>query len=254
MAAGRARKAAERKAAALIKPADLPAGHTRDEAKRIVADANAEQIEENEAALGIEAVDQAKLDRKDNEIQRHIVRKGPMTGTIPVENAQPGFRYIRHAAVEAFHDYSARAAVRASIEKHQAWGFEVVSGSMPEDAQFKGNDMAAGSSARGIGDTILMRISEENWQKLQEYNADRLARQGAVEERLQTIGDRYGIRTEVGAGNFENKPLLKAAFGAGQSQPEIYRINRPAVMKSNFTEGDLRRGSIPGIPAAGAAR
>lgn len=244
MAEGRAKAALERKNAASIVPKDLPAGHDRDEARKMVADHLEERAETEAADLGIEAIDASKLKQKDNEIQRHIVRKGPQSGTIPVENPQRGYRYMRHSVIGAFEDNSARAAVRLSLENAKSWGYEFVKGDDPEDSRFDGNDCAAGTSMRGIADTLLMRISEENYQRMMQYDANRRFRQGQVEERLAVIGQQVGLPTHVSAGDFSKDPYMSQMFGKDKAAAEVYR--------SNFNEGDMRRGSIPGIPAPGA--
>src|ERR1017187_6601420 len=155
VAAALARKNAEN-------PADLPAGHERDEARRMVADQQAEQIEINAEALGIEAIDESKLHRKDNEIQQHIVRKGPQSGNIPVQNPQPGWRYMRHSPIGSFEDNSAKAAVRQSLNTAKQWGWifvgSVEDSNPVEDGDFKGCDCAAGSDLRGVGDVLTMKI------------------------------------------------------------------------------------------------
>ena len=236
MAAGRAAAAAKRRDAKNMKPADMEAGHSRDEAERMVKDHLEEQIDAN--ADNIEAIDATKLNRKDNEIQRHIVRRGPDRGQIPVQNRQPGYEYMRHPVVDAFSDNSARAAVRASIERAKSWGWELVTGNMPEDSDFAGNDCASPSTARGIGDTCLWRITKENFDAMIAYDREMQDRQGQVEERLATIARNAGVNAR--GGDVSKDPYLQQVFGAAAAQP--------FTITSKFTEGDMRRGSIPGVP------
>src|ERR1035437_5100668 len=162
--------------------AEIPAGHERDETRRMVADQQAEQLEVNAEALGIEAIDPTKLARKDNEIQRHIVRKGPQQGNIPVQNPQPGWRYMRHSPIGAFEDNSAKAAVRQSLNtaKQCGWIFigSVEDSNPVEDEDFKGCDCAAGSNLRGVGDVLTMKIREEDAKAMDAYYRNIQERQG----------------------------------------------------------------------------
>jgi len=240
VAAALARKNAE-------KPADLPAGHERDEARRMVADQQAEQIEINAEALGVEAIDESKLHRKDNEIQRHIVRKGPQQGNIPIQNPQPGWRYMRHSPIGAFEDNSAKAAVRQSLNTAKQWGWIFIGSaedSNPvEDEDFKGCDCAAGSNLRGVGDVLTMKIREEDARAMDAYYRNIQDRQGYVEERLAMIGAAAGI--PVWAGDVSKNPELAKRFG-----PEF---SKPVSITSQFRADDLRPAGkgIPGYPPPG---
>lgn len=239
MAEGRAKAAKERRDAKAMKPADMPVGHERDEAMRMVKDHLEERAANEFADMG--GIDQTKLNRKDNEIQRHVVRRGPDRGQIPIQNPQPGYQYMRHPVVDSFSDNSARAAVRASIERAKSWGWELVTGNMPEDKDFEGNDAAGPSTARGVGDTCLWRITQENYDAMMRYDREMQDRQGQVEERLATIARNAGVNAR--GGDVSKDPYLQQVFGAAAAQP--------VTITSKFNEGDMRRGSIPGVPAPG---
>jgi hypothetical protein len=218
------------------KPADLPPGHDRNEAKKLAADVNAEQLDE--MAQNSEAIDETKFRQKDNEIQRHIVRSGPQRGQIPVENPQPGFKYMRHPHISAFQTENARVAVRASLDEAKSWGWEFVDHDDPEDARYKGNDCAAGTNRRAVGDVMTMRITIENYKKMEAYYKEKQRRQGLVEERIAMIGSQAGIA--AWGGDVSQNPELARRFGASAAQP--------ITITSQFNEGDMRRGSIPGLP------
>jgi hypothetical protein len=217
----------------------------------MVGDEQAEKIDK--MADSLEGIDPSKFARKDNEIQRHIHRSGPQRGQIPVENPQPGFVYMRHPHIGAFQTENARVAVRASLEEAFRWGWEYVDHDDPEDRKFKGNDCAAGTNRRGIGDVMTLRITVENFRKMQEYHREQQRRKGQVEERIVLLGAGAGV--PAWGGDVSKDPNLAARFGAAAAQPisRVYSRDGGQTATAQFTEGDIRRGSIPGVPVGTGA-
>src|SRR5215472_17536485 len=71
MRAGRVR-AAERRREEAKSTAGMPAGHERDEQRRINADSLAQRIEEHDQQYGKEPIDEAKLNLRDRETLQRI--------------------------------------------------------------------------------------------------------------------------------------------------------------------------------------
>lgn len=235
-----------------IRPADLPAGHARDEARRKVKDKLEQKIDENMAADGIEAIDKSKFEHIDNEIGRYASLRKPDGGTgMDIDSPKPGYRYARLTVADGY-GQSARANIRSMHEWAKKFGYEPVQGDDPEDTRFRGNDCASGTTLRGLGDTLLYRITEAKYQEMMAASRRKTERQGAVEQNsviyAQDRLGRIGLPNTMhgAAGDFSQDPYMARRFGPGEG--------RPVTMRSTFTEGDIRRGSIPGIPAPGTGR
>src|SRR5258708_7714853 len=97
MAAGRVRAAEARKLAAKS-TVNMPAGHERDEQRRVNADSLAERAESHDNQHELGAVDPAKLAKRDRETQARL----EMIERDGVENAQPGYRYARITCPEGY--------------------------------------------------------------------------------------------------------------------------------------------------------
>ena|SRR5579859_5454923 len=229
-------------------PADLPAGHERDEATRRVADHLEERIETENAKLGIEAVDQAKLDRRDNEILGRFEPDESGIGRIPIKGAQPGFRYAFLKMPSTCGSGDSKSATRQMIEQGRALGYEFVQGDDPEAKNLKGNDAAETGTLRGVGDTCLARISEDAWLRMDMRMRRKQERAGAIEDNSVVFAQERGLGRNFHAagGDLSKDPVLARGFSAEQSGPVTMRA------KATFTEGDVRRGSIPGMPIPGA--
>jgi hypothetical protein len=217
---------------------NIPAGHKRNEENRKRTDKLAERKEVESEKFGIGAIDPAKMEQRDNEIVRHV---DPISGDIPVENPQPGYRYARVTVSDGYGP-EAQISIRMMHQELRRWGWHPVSGPDPEDKRFEGNDRATGTSLRGVGDTILYRIREEDYRRLESAINRKLARQGAVEENVTVFNDklhRAGVRGEYRevVGDFSGDPRLSRYYGAA-GQREIFT--------TTFDENDLRRGTITG--------
>lgn len=222
-----------------IRPADLPPGHARDEARRKVKDQLEEQIEREEAQTGVSALDEAKFRHVDNEIARHVSRRQRGRG-LDVQDSQPGFRYVRLTAANNYKSANAEAAIRELHDEAKEFGFVPVQGTDPEDERFRGNDNAAGTSLRGVGDTILYRIAEADYQAMLADFRRKQERQGFVEHDSVVYAQR---RAYMGGGDLTRDPQLARRFGPSASQS--------VLMHEEFTEGQLRRGGLSPNAIAG---
>jgi hypothetical protein len=241
MKAGRVRAAAERKDAAKS-TVGMPAGDERNEQRRVNADALEEQAERHDEQHGLGAIDPAKLAKRDSETLFRIEdSKGG------VQNPQPGYRYVRITLADAYRESGSKANIRAMHAQAKENGFEPVHGPMVEDDKYKGNDHATGSSLRGLADTVLYRITDENWERLQVKNAEKARRQGGVEDQVVRYAESRGIRTMHGAaGDFRSQDSLMAQVAGDAGRVETFRGQRPGQVQTTMTEGDIRRGSIKG--------
>jgi hypothetical protein len=217
---------------------NIPAGHKRNEENRKRTDKLAERMEtESEETVG-GSIDPTKMAQRDNEIMRHV---DPISGNIPIENPQPGYRYARVTIGDGY-GAQAQISIRMMHEELRRWGWHPVGGSDPEDKRFIGNDRAAGTTHRGVGDTILFRIREEDYRRLEEAINRKLARQSAAEENVTVFNDKLrsaGVRGEYRevVGDFNSDPRMSRYYGAA-GQREVFT--------TNFNENDLRRGTITG--------
>lgn len=87
---------------------NIPAGHKRNEENRKRTDKLAERKEVESEKFGIGAIDPAKMEQRDNEIVRHV---DPISGDIPVENPQPGYRYARVTVSDGYGPEADRKSV-----------------------------------------------------------------------------------------------------------------------------------------------
>ena len=223
---------------------DLPAGHEREEARREAADTLQEEIETRQEQDGIEPLDKSKMLRRDNEI---LSKLDPL-GTIPIENPEPGKRYVFLTAADGYPD-NAKANIRAMHAGAKRVGMTPVQGmDNPVAANLIGDGATSGTSLRGVGDTVLFEQREEDAQRMEDESRRKMDKQNAVEENSviyasQVLG-RAGLPNTMhgAAGDFSRDPLMRHVAGAaGQAETFTYNPNQ-----TNFTEGDLRRGSLRG--------
>lgn len=247
MAEGRAKKALERKDAANLKPADLPAGADRQEAHARVRDHLEEQIEKRDAALEIEPIAREKLAKREYEMMKYATDR---TG---VQNARPDREYLYFPLSQFRKTTEAQLEVDRNHDVAMSKGWMTVSGDMKEDERYKGNAGAAGTTLRGKGDCILHWMPKDEYDRMvAKGNEEHNRRFGYQEQDVVRFAERAGIGGQMHgvAGDFSQDPLMNRVAGAA-GRVETFRRQPSAVMKSNFTEGDIRRGSIPGIPAPG---
>lgn len=239
--AGRIRAAEARKSAAKS-TVGMPAGHERDEQRRVNKDALEEQAERHDEQLGVAPIDPSKLAQRDRET---LFRVEDSKGG--VQNPQPGYRYVRITLADAYRENGSKANIRTMHAQAKEYGFEPVRGDMDEDEKYRGNDHTSGTSLRGLADTVLYRITEENYQRMQAKMAEKNRRMGGVEEQVIRYAESRGVRTMHGAaGDFRSQDPLMAQVAGDAGRVETFRTQRPQKEQTTFTEGDLRRGSLKG--------
>ena len=128
MAEGRVKAAMARRDAENVIPADLPPGADRDEAVAMVADHNAEKIEENMRRDEIEGLDKDKFNQRDNEILRHVTDEG-----VPVTGAKPGYRLAWLKIADSTLSSGGLAAVRRMLADAKHEGYQPVAGAEAAD-------------------------------------------------------------------------------------------------------------------------
>ena len=225
-------------------PQDIPAGHEREEVKKAVADSLQEEIETRQARDGIEPIDASKFAQRDNEILGQL----DAAGNIPIENGRPGFRYVFLTAADGYPD-NAKSNIRQMHATAKRLGMKAVQGNdNPVAANLIGNDVASGTTLRAVGDTVLFEQPEEAAQDMEAASQRKMDNMMAVEENSVVYASerlgRHGLPNTMHgmAGDFGRDPVMSRIAGsAGHAETFQYNPNR-----TNFTEGDLRRGSMPG--------
>jgi hypothetical protein len=223
---------------------DLPAGHERDEAKREVADELQEEIEKRQAQDGIEPIDASKLAQRDNEILGQLDAEG----FIPIQNQEPGKRYVFLTVADGYPE-QAQSNIRRQHTRAEHFRFKPVQGADNPVAQnLIGGGRASGTTLRGVGDTVLFEQRLEDEEQMIAYHQHQMDKDMAIEENSvvfaqKVLGSAQLPNTMHAArGDFGSDPLLRHVAGAaGHSETFAYDPNR-----TNFTEGDLRRGSLKG--------
>jgi len=241
MKEGQARAALARKQAA--DATALPAGALRNEQRAINKDALDERIETREQEAGIEAIDRSKLNQRDNEIMRHVRRRDKSSG-VPVTGMEPGKRYAWLTLGTSFPD-RARTAIRQMNADAKDRGYKPVEGrDNPVGKEFIGNDGMAGTTGRGVGDVYLAEIREEDYQDIEAESREKAERQGQVEDRSVVFArDRLG---RAGLPNTMHNLVDPNDNFVNQRGRSLGVDRNPVTMTSQFTEGDVRRGSIHG--------
>jgi len=161
-----------------------PAGDEQREELRRREDDLAQRAEAKAAELEIERIDPNKF-KPDNEALSLYDM------AMQIDGALPDKRYCWCPAERE----TWKASVQLQIKKMEGW--EVVQGDMPEarDKEIMGRD---GSTTRWWVDTILMRTSVENYERLQREAAERQHRiQYGIDEGLRDMAESHrdsGIR------------------------------------------------------------
>lgn len=242
------RKELERIAAQGKDATAMPAGHERDEQIRKNAEALEAQKEIRHEDIGVEPIDPSKLNAPiSNEAMRFAIeqRKKRFSNQHPVQNAQPGWIYCRMKLPGTCSTEDAKVQVRQAMQQAKLQGWVPVQGNDPEDKKYEGNDCASGTPLRGYMDTVLMKMRIEDKILMDEEAARKRARQGIIEEQTILLAQQRGIGNTYRGGVVGDDPELAKRFSPDQRST--------VVMRTTFTEGDLRRGSIPGM-AVGPGR
>ena len=210
-----------------IDPELAEAGWKRDEQLAQRKDALAQAAEQASEDRELYAFDPSKFD-PEREIQNQL-------DELNVDNAQLGWRY--------FWCYEGQNGRFILLAQRQGW--QVVQSNDPEAPSLK--------DARGyrkIGDTILMRTPEANYQKIEAIRDYRnKVREQGVTSTLQEMSDKYrskGIKMvdphekSIGRGGTLMDAMEKNAQTLGARQ---------TAMKGVDTM--LRNGTVPGLPKGG---
>lgn len=197
-------------------PLPEPGVAREDELKRRNEDLTA-RLEALEAAMGIDSSGTSKP-LPEQKVDRDIARVYDHTRVI---NPTPGY---------AYYWANERAAHGIDVTIHKTNKFEVVCGDMPENP-----DDRDVRGYRVVGDTILMRIPMELYEKWwAQQRALREHRLGSVDSSLMEMGNRMRGRINVTELN----------------QFQLDRLARRAQAEQTagaITEARLRSGGIPGL-------
>lgn len=215
--------------AATVNPDLEPAGWKRDEQLAERTDTLEQAAEEASEEREVHAFDPAQL-KPDWEILQHM-------DELEVSDPTPGYRYM----------WVYEGLNSQMIVKKSRLGWVVVQGQDPECAALK--------DARGyrkIGDTILMRIPEDRFNKLEqamEYR--RLMQQKGVEGALLEMGDKYRdkgfiVHQDASAVNIGRKGgNLMDTMKANSHRTGAARTAAAGV------DSMLKKGTVPGLPKGG---
>jgi hypothetical protein len=217
--------------AANVDPELEPAGWKREEQLAERTDKLEQAAEEASEEREMGAVDPAKI-RPDWEILQHM-------DELDVSDAVPGYRYM----------WVYEGLNGQMIVKKSRLGWVVVQGDNPECISLKD-----ARNYRQIGDTILMRIPEDRFEKLeqaQEYR--RLMQQKGIEGALREMGDKYRSKgfivhedasqtTQGRSGSSLMDTMAKRSHGTGARTTATAGVNSM-----------LRSGTVPGMPPPGKA-
>jgi len=208
-----------------VEPNLPPPGHERDEELKARTDnleAAAESIQTEHEVYG---VDPSSLE-PDREILQHM-------DELTVDKAQPGYHYKWE-----YFGQNGR-----NIWRSKRLGWAVVDASMPEAPELKGAD-----GYRRIGDTLLMRITDERFAQIeaqQEYK--RLAQQEGINSRILELGEKVrgsGIRVVTDP---EHAPTSKG----NDNMMEVMKKRHARAVASQKRDQMLRTGAVPGLGRRG---
>jgi hypothetical protein len=239
LAEGRARAALARKQAADARA--LPPGADRNELRAINKDQLEEQIEERANEAEIEAIDPAKLERKDNEIMRHVRRRDRNGSGVPVENMEAGYRYAWLTNATA-HGTTAQPSIRQQLADAKGVGYVPVQGKDAAGKKFESGDGVSGTTLRGVGDVFLHKIREEDYQETLREDEEKNRRQGIIEDRAVVYArDRLGMNVMHNIADASDNFVSQRERSLGSEA-----LKPVSQATTHFTEGDLRRGSMKG--------
>jgi len=215
--------------AANIDPELEPAGWKRDEQLAERKDNLEQAAEEASAEQEVHAFDPSKIE-PDWDILEHI-------NELQVDDGVAGYRYM----------WVYEGLNGQMIVKKSRLGWVVVQSDMPECVALK--------DARGyrkIGDTILMRIPEDRFVKLeqaQEYR--RLTQQKGIKGALREMGEKYRSKGFI---VHEDASEISAGRGGSSLMDTMAQRSRQTGARNVAASGVdsmLRSGTVPGLPKGG---
>jgi len=143
-----------------IIPADMPAGHSRDEAKRLVADQQAEAIEQMSGDNATFDPSILSLDSLENEIASNY---NTVTNEFEVTDAVEGYSYLwGRYEIKGRPDYSSHFEIMSRAQRllgGRVPGYELVNG--PQERFPECWHLRAVDGTRRIGDCQLYRVRKQ---------------------------------------------------------------------------------------------
>ncbi len=196
----------------------LEAGHERDEEVRRRKDDLAEKGEAAGESAGSIPSDAFKPERE-------ILDKfDPYSGDFVVTHPVPGQRYVLVHADET------------TIQRYRSMGFRFVEGNAKSEAhESRGQHKAAGTSYRGVGDCLLMKIDIARSKAIDaHYLKKQRAQEGAFDELEDEANERL-LRHGGALHSRPDDPLLRRTVLRG-TYGQIERLNRG--LKTGFGKED----------------
>lgn len=205
-------RAAERAARKLI-PAELPAGHAREEAKKVVADELAQQGEQQFANA-------TALDPSAFEIDREAAYVHERTDGYEVKNAQEGYVYCWVREDKPGSQVQWKRSIRVCMPEGYVPLWEVVQSDMPEAPDEK--DVRG---YRKIVDCILMRARKERFEAYTAAQArlNALRERGASEGMEELARKSKGLVRVYNEADISNPTTLNRAMAQGMARAEFTR-------------------------------
>lgn len=206
------------------RPRDLAAGHTRDEVSRKVKDQLDEEADVLEAKGDVMALDLGKL-KPDREIIQVLHHQN-------VSGAQPGYVYVwvRYKAdrgpVGLQVDQKLLYSVKVNGGIEPVW--EIVSGSMPECRE---REVQSAERYRVIGDTLLMRAKQENYDALMtHFEFEHEKRIGTTAKNIQEFAENKQIKLHTfdSVKGFDERGMM-AAKSAVSNMKRNHRLDLGAA-------------------------
>jgi hypothetical protein len=190
-------------------------------------DVMAERQDKLEQLAEEQAVDSGSINPKvlepDREIQREI-----HFGGLEVTDQQAGFVY----------SWACTAANSIMVQRKKVEGWVVVSSREPEAKEYLKED-----GTRRIGDTILMKITQEKYDALRKRDLEiRVRQQLGIASELETMGEKYRGKGLIAHTDQDKSPLLREIFSHKQAIQGV---------AGQMVDGMLRSGSVPGLPPGG---
>jgi hypothetical protein len=213
-----------------MKSADLePAGYKRDEQLAQRQDELDERLDSIEEETGVHKVDPDAFEE-----DREILHKSIDQQMISVSNKQPGYVY-------AWIYYGQNSQM---VWAKKAMGWEVVNNDKKDMIECIEHKEVDGT--RRIGDTVLMRIREERWHRLEEDARRRKDLQyEGITSRLRDLAERgrsHGIKLHE---NLDDVP----SGGGGTLMDVVEKRKGAAATAMQHIDQKLRDGTVPGVPA-----
>jgi hypothetical protein len=227
-------------------PADMPAGHSRDEAMKVVADELAEQGEKEFADVTSYSPDKLEVD---NEIAQHY---DFATDEFTVTDKVSGYVYLWNPAnMRAHMEVMSRAA--RLLRDTSVRGFELVKGpkeTYPECLHLKEVD-----GTRKVGDCQLYRIKEHVWAAL--VATGRMAAKAqeiGISSSLLERAARAPGYTAAHVVEGDPRQFLAQRAQRGGMPREQFVAEMVKTEAINEMARDMRSGNLHGMPVNKAVR